>query len=297
MADASHRISSFRPPTERGMRKHSSNMTAGTTPATLSPDFRSNSDTGDLIRIYNVLPLQHSNINRSKPYTSVTIPACEEGKKVSEPFVLPSVVNSPYSPLGSFEVKYNGEDGRRRAMDIINPANIGLDQDVAASKSADGQIDQEGNNLNDLGVFWTELAPDDPGLDVLIAKFKARAEKTLNVFINNAKVKEATGKIGSINALERFAVAYFGIKTSWNQVHEHKVSCPNCGDDIKSGIALHRNQFGDKCVLDWKRAYETGGVKKDEIPDAFYEVVFGKKVEPVVAVSPADVESKKLFNK
>jgi hypothetical protein len=279
MADATHTITNFRSPTEKGMRQHGAAVTQGSNPITLTPDFR-NTGSGKPIYIYNVLPLEHKGINRSRPYTNVTIPACKDGEKVSSPFMIPEIVNVPRQSATSFEVQIQTEDGRRRAMDIINPANIGLNQDLSDEQlqrqTGDNFLDQEGNNLNNLGVFWSELGPDDPRLDEQVTKFKARAEKTLNSMINKAKIKEATGKIQDITPLERFAVAYFGITTSWNQVHEHKVTCPNCGDQIKQGVALHRNQFGDKCVLDWKRAYRTGGVKKDEVPEDFHEEVFGK---------------------
>jgi len=48
---------------------------------------------------------------------------------------------------------------------------------------------------------------------------------------------------------------------------DHMISCPNCGDPIKDGIAYHRNSFGDKCIVDHARCVKLGIIKASDDVD------------------------------
>ena len=44
------------------------------------------------------------------------------------------------------------------------------------------------------------------------------------------------------------------------------ISCPNCGALVKDGLAYHKNEFGEKCILDWEKTYQAGAVKLEDVP-------------------------------
>lgn len=230
--------------------------------------------TGKTIKIYNVLGITHKDINRAHPYSKVTIPACKEGQRVSDPFLIPPFVNQPYVEMGKYEQKFRVVNGMEVAIDIINPAltpswRLANCQDIQMSENSWEASSNVNNNLNEFGVFATTLDRDDPALEPLIEKFKARAEKTLSRLYNQAKELEISGKSREIGNLMRFAAGYFGLPIAGSQIYEHKISCPNCGEPIKAGIFYHRNQFGEKCVLDWKKTVAAGAAKKEDVPDEF----------------------------
>ena len=70
-----------------------------------------------------------------------------------------------------------------------------------------------------------------------------------------------------LNLDHHLAAEMFGIDVDWHRVTTPKIECPNCGEKIKEGIAFHY-QNGNRCVLDWERAYLAGAVKKEDVPDA-----------------------------
>jgi hypothetical protein len=236
---------------------------------TFTPDARAAAMPGKAVYIYNVLNWEHT-VNRGLPYAKVVIPACPEGQKVSAPFTLPAYVNIPQTKLGTYEIYSTSVDGRHFAADICNPYTSPAwqagERIMDANPSAD---DNAGTNLYGMGVFWTQIEPDDPALDPLIARAKARAEKYLNQLVAKAKLLEGSGKIGEISDWMRFAARYFNLTTAYNQVYKHQVSCPKCGEAITAGVAYHRNSFGDKCIIDWQAAYSAGAVKKDDVPEEF----------------------------
>jgi hypothetical protein len=62
------------------------------------------------------------------------------------------------------------------------------------------------------------------------------------------------------------AAEMFGQDVDWHKVTTPKIECPNCGEKIKEGIAFHYSN-GQKCILDWERAWLAGAVKKEDVPD------------------------------
>ena len=238
--------------------------------------------TGKTIKIYSVLPFDFGEINRAAPYSRVHLNVCKDGCKVSEPFVIPPFVRQQKGVMGKFEVTFNYADGREIASDILNPT-LGPNwrdpncQDIKVNNDLwSGGFSNIGNNLNDYGYFWTTIDRDDPALDPLIEKFRARAVITLNRHAQDAVQKETDGAMKSITRLEYFACAYLGVQLRSAAIVQRMSSCPNCGESIKDGIAYHRNQFGI-CVIDWQRTVAAGVVKKADVPE---EMRWFKESEP-----------------
>lgn len=107
--------------------------------------------------VYNVSKLTHE--VDTPTLGRVRIPGNTTRKRHSLWTSFPNLVRTPCQTFGD-----NGEilvttrviDGKRYAMDLINPDNLGLDQDF---KSHLGYSTSIGRNLGVRGVFWSEHNP------------------------------------------------------------------------------------------------------------------------------------------
>lgn len=231
-----------------------------------------------VIYVYNILNLEHT-VNQPPLFPKFVIKACPPGQKFSVNMI-PAFLNEPYLRPGTFEYYTRKVDGRKAALSLLNPSALPVtnwEAQLTDWKSIDGVQDQYGNNLNHLGVFWSLTPPDDTEkLETEIELFKRIVEKTMNDLISRAEALYAGNKQAEISPLMHFAMDYLGKQAVWHMSHHHMVSCPNCGEPVKDGIAYHKNAFGDKCIVDVKRykemmarqkAVEAELAETDEVPE------------------------------
>lgn len=228
-----------------------------------------------VIFVYNLLDRAYE-VNQPPLFPGFKIPACPKGEKFSYT-VLPAFVNVPFNHPGTTEYYYKREDGRKSATSLLNPAAFPGTQWEGQLANWDS-LDQSGNNLNALGVFWSLTAPDEEEkLDQEIKIFQKRVNETMNTLIRRAEELAAQGELRMISPLMHFAMDYLGKQAGWHMTHDHMITCPNCGDPVKEGIAYHRNSFGDKCIIDMERCIKLGIVSTPI-----------NKVEPRAAVPQAE---------
>ncbi len=132
-----------------------------------------------------------------------------------------------------------------------------------------------GNNYNQQGLFWSK---NDPPTEQELKEAELRLEKFYRGLLEKATATEtaAPNQLPDlINDHYRLAADYFGEEYSWHKKRIVKKSetakeqCPNCGGEIKTGVAFHFDPESGICVIDWKRAYNAGKVKKEDVPDDF----------------------------
>jgi hypothetical protein len=207
----------------------------------------------EVIYVYNLLERTHE-INQPPLFPVFRIPACEPGKKFAVT-TLPRYVNEVREDFLRDEKSYKTIDGRRAATSLLNPDIFpGTDWSAQLAEGRTGNGDQTGNNLNSFGVFWSLTKPDDPALEKQIALFRKRAEKTLRGMIDEGNRLNANEKERHlITPLMHFAMEYFHLQAPWHMSHERLVPCPNCGERIREGIAYHKNEFGERCIIDMER--------------------------------------------
>jgi len=119
----------------------------------------------DKVWIYNVSSQRHTPVSHPVLGREVNFPAAEEGEDYAVVTSIPRVMRYPKPNIESGVMDIAFEDGRRIAMDLINPDNFGLDQNQDInSPTSDGT-----RNLGAKGVFWSLKNP--PGkLEVRLAK-------------------------------------------------------------------------------------------------------------------------------
>lgn len=228
-----------------------------------------------LIYIYNLTEAEYK-LERSGMMLSGRLTL--KGKAKNEDYTLSWIVPSPVfekkESLETYQIEPVARDGKRFAMDLLNPNNLGLDQNSNA-EGLDGS-----NNLTKRGLFWSLNGPgaskygrkEEPTVEEIAAARK-RLEGHYRDLLDQANTVAASNPaaLGNfIKAEHRAAAEYFNEAVSWNKPVVRpiaKVECPNCGEPIRANAAFHRTEAETLCVIDWKRAYNSNAVKKEDIPD------------------------------
>lgn len=204
------------------------------------------------VYLINVLDREYY-IEQPPLFSSYHIPRCPKGKEFSWNKI-GAFLLEPYTKPGTFDTFYTKVDGRKVATSLLNPSAYPGIVWESQLQSWDAP-DQVGNNLNAFGVFWTLTDPtsEDPEekehLEHEVKIFKERARVTLQELIKQAEQYAAQNDLKSISPTMHFAMDYFGKQAAWHMTAEHMISCPNCGETVKDGIAYHRNSFGERCII------------------------------------------------
>ena len=234
----------------------------------------------EVIYLYNILPLEHI-VEQPPTFPRLKIEACPPGEKFIFT-ILPRFTKLPYerngAREGTTEISYRYEDGRKAATSLLNPSAFpGTDWRSQLQVNRSGHQDQFGNNLNAYGVFWSLLAPDDPGLDEQIKMIRARVDMTMDTLIKEAEALATTEKTRQdITPRMHFAMDYRQKKAPWHMSTKHMIDCPNCGETIPEGIKYHRNAWGERCIIDLEGYEKTTkqvpevrrAVERQEIPES-----------------------------
>ena len=202
-------------------------------------------------------------------YRNVIIPACPKDKRyitfmrithpVSIPTVDPDNVGGP--------LKWTFENGKRAALCVCNPSYVSNDLNAQDNPPPDwAQISSGECDLTRQGVFASmNEVPTETELkkaeDRRLAYYKMRFEEANGLLRSDPKKLQEV-----LNLDHHLAAEMFGVDVDWHRVTTPKIECPNCGDKIKEGIAFHYSN-GNRCVIDWERAYLAGVVKKEDVPE------------------------------
>lgn len=205
----------------------------------------------DVIYIYNTVGMEHI-VEQPPLFPHLVIPACPKGQAFIHTLI-PRYVNEVYEDYTHDSRRYKRVDGRTCATSLLNPAVHPRNPWEMQFREMRTHGDQSGNNLNAYGVFWSLTHPDDPKLKDELALMKTVVRKTMNGLTTEGAKFFASGKLAEITPRIHFAMDYLGLTAQWHMTHEQMVSCPNCGESIRDGLAYHRNQFGERCILDRER--------------------------------------------
>lgn len=204
-------------------------------------------------------------------YRNIIIPACPKDKpyitfmRIKHPVQIPTV--DPDNASGP--VKIVVENAKRAALCVCNPSYIGNDlaaQDKPIPEWA--QIASGECNLTRQGIFASmNEVPTDEELKKAEARRLAYYKQIFEEA--NGLLRSDPKKLQDVlNQDHHLAAEMFGQDVDWHRVTTPKIECPNCGEKIKEGIAFHYSN-GQRCVLDWERAYLAGAVKKEDVPEQF----------------------------
>lgn len=202
-------------------------------------------------------------------YRNIAIPACPKEKKshcfmqIQHPVQIPHL--NPDDVNGTPLLKL--ENAKRVALGICNPDYVGLDLTVQDKELNPESVLSSGEcNLTRQGVFASMNS--EPTEDE-IRKAEQRREAYYRFRLQEADGLERSNprQLQHILMLDHHMAAdFFGVESNWHRAPSAKVDCPNCGGKIPQGVAFHYDN-GRVCVLDWERAWLSGAIKKDDVPE------------------------------
>lgn len=216
------------------------------------------------VYLYSVSNKEH---HRAIPpmIPGLTFKACPDDKDYVEVAKLSHPFEQADRDVDNGEVRMRFHDARKVAMDLICPDAATMDSAFPANSYT---VD-----LRAQGIFWSM---NNPPTEEEVKKARGRVEKYYRTLLERATALEYTNPkelAERINEDYHLAADYFGEEYSWHKARVRKVTpaakvaCPVCGDDIKAGVAFHRDSEGEYCILDWKRAYDAGRVTKKQVPE------------------------------
>lgn len=204
------------------------------------------------VYIFNIAKQEYK-VSRLPLIKELTIPACKEGEQYTLVTRLPSPFKYPKGNVDSNDIDIVVIDARRFAMDIINPDNLGFDQDAVLA-----QTYAIGNNLGKLGVFWS-LNEVPTAAELKAAK--TRLDKHYRSLLEQARAVEVSAPAQlpeTLTPAHHVAADYFHETFNWHKREIHKENCPRCGAPANVGAPFHALEGGGLCVGDWDAAIKAG---------------------------------------
>lgn len=165
------------------------------------------------------------------------------------------------------EVEPRDEAGWRVAIDILNPNNPSTDPYATLGPNAAAYY-STGENVN-LMKFGLFPSLNNPPTEAELLRAEAERDKSYSELVDEAFQEQASNPQGFRLWLKthsdiNVAMDSLGIEADWFQKVEVKISCPNCGDKVKAGIAFHKSSAGVLCVIDAERAAKAGVRVQDD---------------------------------
>ena len=230
------------------------------------------------VHIYNIAKQEYK-ISRLPLIKEMTIPARKEGEKYARVTSLPSPFKFPKGNIDSNDIDIVVIDGRRMAMDIVNPDNFSLDQDAVITQSF-----SVGQNLGRLGVFWS--VNEEP-TEKELADATRRLEAHYRGLLTEARTTE-TSNAAALPAVltpaHHFAADYFHETFNWHKKEVHLENCPRCGSPARVGAPFHPMEGGGLCIGDGDAAIKSGVRSRAQAYEATEDEKYAPRVKKTVAV-------------
>ena len=162
------------------------------------------------IWIYNISQQEYT--LRNSVIRELKVPARKDGEEYAVVTSFPQVVVEPVLHVDNNEMHYFAMSGERLAMDLINPSNLGLDQD--ATGMCYGITLSTGTNLSDRGVFFST---QNPPLRKDLAGARKRYKKYCTALIERANIERLT------SAAPKLMVTQAQISEAYKFVNGNKI--------------------------------------------------------------------------
>ena len=230
------------------------------------------------VYLFNIAKLEYK-VSRLPIIKEMTIPARKEGEKYARVTKLPSPFKMPKGNVDSNDIDIVILDGRRMAMDIVNPDNLSLDQDAVITGSF-----SVGQNMGNLGVFWS--LNEEP-TEAELAAATRRMEKHYRSLLTDARSIETSNPQALPAVLTptlHAAADYFHETFNWHKRETHKENCSRCGMPANFGAPFHALEGGGLCVGDWDAAIKAGVRSRAQAYEATEDERYAPKQLKKVAV-------------
>src|ERR1039458_2745364 len=140
--------------------------------------------------IYNISQQEHTLSNGL--IKRLRVPACKVDEEFAEVACIPAVMIHSTENVDSGEYNYVITDGRRVAMDLINPSNLSIDQDADCSWLNYTAV---GNDFSKKGVFFST---HNPPLKKELKAAHKRLKKYYADLVERANIVRLTSAAGAL---------------------------------------------------------------------------------------------------
>ena len=239
------------------------------------------------IYLYNVSQMDHE-VSRPPLVRKMVIQARKSNEKYALVTRLPQPLVIPKGNVDSSEIDIYAQDTRRFVMDLINPDNLGINQDAAIDPT---KVTGQGNDLGQKGVFYSLTNPPS---DEEVASAYKRMEGRYKFLLTQARTVETSNPKALPDILSpehHIAADYFHETTNWHSKPVHKDNCPRCGMPATVGAPFHALEGGGLCVGDWKAAIKAGVRSRAQAYEATESEDFAPKVPAPTAVAKVPVNT------
>jgi len=231
------------------------------------------------VHIFNVSPYSHTIQHPAVGF--LTIPACKEGKRYSEPAVLKGMI--PYGVCTDMKtVEIRQESGKFMACDLLG---IGPFKQASNSLFQLGVFIASNDTFDAKDIVSTKVANGRDGKPIFLSlpRWVSRgqnAEKPSEKELAQANelflqhdfrlIAEADGfwnegPDGQKNIVKnhREALNRRGQLREWAKPLQSLIDCPGCGDKVSPSVVVH------KCgaVFNWDKAIELGIKRAEDRPE------------------------------
>ena len=224
-----------------------------------------------MVYLFNVAKQEYK-ISRLPIIKEMVVPARKDGEKYAKVCHLPSPMKLPKGNIDSNDIDIIVMDGRRMAMDIVNPDNLTLDQDAVITGSF-----SVGQNMGRLGLFWSL---NEVPTEAELAAATKRMETHYRSLLTEARAVETSNPAALPAVLTptvHAAADYFHEQFNWHKKEVHKENCPRCGAPANVGAAFHAIEGGGLCVGDWDAAIKAGVRSRAQAYEATEDERFAPK--------------------
>jgi len=225
------------------------------------------------VYLFNIAKQEYEISRPSLNIKKLTVPARKEGEKYARVTKLPSPFKFPKGNIDSSEIDVIVMDGRRIAMDIINPDNFSLDQDAHLTHS-----DSVGQNYGRLGVFWSlNEVPTEAELAAATKRLEAHYRSILTD-ARTVETSNAAALPAVLTPAHHFAADYFHETFNWHKKEVHLENCQRCGSPARVGAPFHPMDGGGLCIGDWDAAIKAGVRSRAQAYEATEDEKYAPKV-------------------
>lgn len=191
-------------------------------------------------------------------FPKLVLVGCQPGQRwcLASQCVDPILQASPDLERGG--ARTDMHDGWQAAIGLLNPENSTPDPWA----NAEGSGMSVGVNLISQGL-WPSFGDQPEEADIKRAeglRDRRYERMTKMAFAASRQSSRALATFLHEHEDVHDAMDALGLSADWHKTHKVLQMCPNCGDDIQSGIAFHRSSSNVLCVLDADRAFKAGAI-------------------------------------
>jgi hypothetical protein len=209
-------------------------------------------------------------------FPKLTLRGCEDGERYVRCTSVADPIPQACPDEGRGGTRTDDNDGWVACIDMLAPGNFTMDP-YSGSTNPSFFENRSGTNLIAEGLFPSEN--EIPTEEELKRAEKARDSRYK--FLTREAQRLAAVSTKDLNEFlqsypdTHIAMDSLGLEANWHSKNEVKVSCQNCGDSIRQGIAFHQSSSGILCIIDPDRALKAGAINRDR-----YNELTGVDTEP-----------------